>query len=90
MKQYYGFIHQMSATFRTTISISQGVADLAAKVGDAENRNFSNLCEVALQEYCSARGVDPKDAEIAAAVKRIGKDRALEVLSNTARRARAA
>jgi serine/threonine protein kinase HipA of HipAB toxin-antitoxin module len=38
---------------RTTISLDDRVADLAAKIQERENRTFSNLVEVALTAYCA-------------------------------------
>jgi len=57
----------MSETARTTISISKDVYDRALAHAEPDKRNFSNLCEVALEEYLKVR--EPAaDEEIAQAV----------------------
>jgi len=68
---------------RTTISIDDTVADLAAKIAEREKRNFSNLCEVALAEYCEAHSAGLPDelmAATAAATQIAGRDRVLAAL----------
>jgi hypothetical protein len=46
---------------RTTISLDDNVAALAEKMAKLENRNFSNLCEVALAAYCSPVANAPEE-----------------------------
>lgn len=80
--------HNMADQFRTTISIDAKVADLAATMAEREKRNFSNLTEVALAEYCEKRQVDPQAEEVLEAIKEIGADRALDILRRESRKSR--
>lgn len=51
--------------FVTSFSLEPDVAIAAVLVADSENRYFSNLAEVALQEYTGARRPpEPKVAEV--------------------------
>jgi hypothetical protein len=65
---------------RTTINIDETTAKIAEKVMEKENRNFSNLCEVALNEYCGPRQQGDAHAMVIANAEEIGLDRALELL----------
>lgn len=71
---------------RTTISLDGEIyaAALALCAKDRENRDFSNLCEMALREYLSARGALPGDvaikAEIIATAEQLGLPAALDNL----------
>lgn len=71
---------------RTTISIDPDLyaAALALCAPDRENRDFSNLCEVALRECLAARGALPGDtllkAELLAAAEQMGLPAAIEQL----------
>jgi len=73
---------------RTTISVDDEIAALASRICEKENRNFSNLCEVALQQYCEPRVQDASHDEVIAAAKEIGVDKAVVVLRRAARAAR--
>jgi len=71
---------------RTTISLDGEIyaAALALCAPDRENRDFSNLCEMALREYLAPRGALPADialkAEVLATAEQIGLPSALEQL----------
>lgn len=69
---------------RTTISLDDAVARLAEQVCAKENRNFSNLCEVALAAYCGARVEDPAKAELYAAAEVLTMPVALTALKREA------
>lgn len=71
---------------RTSIRIDDAVGELAAKIAKREKRNFSNLCEVALSEYCSARQNPGDHAELIAAAEQVGVPDALAVLRRERRR----
>lgn len=62
---------------RTSISIDDNIAELAEKVAERESRNFSNLCEVALKEYCGDRALPVEEAELLASAKEVGVKNAL-------------
>lgn len=59
---------------RTTISLDGSIysAALAVCAPDRENRDFSNLVEVALREFLSARGALPGDAALKAELLTLG------------------
>jgi metal-responsive CopG/Arc/MetJ family transcriptional regulator len=74
---------------RTSISIDDGVAELAEGIRKKEGRpSFSNVVEVALTEYCSARGGHDHSAEIAEAAKDLGHENALKLLTAARRKTR--
>lgn len=70
---------------RTSISIDDGVAALADKIATREKRNFSNLCEVALAEYCGPRESSQAHAELIATAEEVGIDTALAALKRAMR-----
>lgn len=78
---------------RTTISLDGGVyaAALALCAPDKENRDFSNLCEMALREFLGARGAMPEaaaqKAELLATAEMIGIPAAIEQLRKKLRSA---
>ena len=84
--------HHMSRE-RTSISLDGELyaAALALCAKERENRDFSNLCEVALRDYLTARGALPGDvamkAEIIAAAEQIGLPVALDNLRRRLRTA---
>lgn len=77
---------------RTSISIDGGIYGAALKIcaPDKENRDFSNLCEVALREFLAARGAMPADIaqsqEIIATARELGFPAALDALRKKLRR----
>jgi hypothetical protein len=70
---------------RTTISIDDNTATIAEAVMAKENRNFSNLCEVALQQYCDRANAHPME-ELMAAAKEAGLPKALAAVQNIVRK----
>lgn len=77
----------MSEQIRTSISIDPQVAALAQRVAETERRSFSQLCEIALDEYIRARGGFTAAEEAAAVTeaKEAGVD-VVAVLKSAARR----
>jgi len=71
---------------RTSISLDDNIAKLAEQMAQRENRNFSNLCEIALSEYCAARGAVDPTSEMIAAAQQIGLPQATAILVRAARR----
>lgn len=70
---------------RTTISLDDNVAALAEKIAEREKRNFSNLCEVALAEYCKPRAEDGQHADLIAAAEEVGIEQAVATLKEMKR-----
>lgn len=70
---------------RTTISIDDAVAVTAEGMAKREKRNFSNLCEVALDEYCAARGQVQDAPLLMAAAEQVGVPEAIALLTKAAR-----
>lgn len=78
--------HVITYRMRTTISLDDKIAALAETIAVRENRNFSNLCEVALSAYCQPRMEDNSKEQVLAAAEEVGFDNAIQTLRRSARR----
>jgi predicted CopG family antitoxin len=76
----------MSEIARTTISLSDEIYTAALKQADLEKRNFSNLCEVAIEEYLNVR--KPSDEAELVQVLKEAKAAGVDVIKTLTRAAR--